>query len=458
MKVLRTGFKFPLIFLLAILMWITVNCFDADLDRGPKQHVYVEEVEETDNGYQYLSFLNDNDYSLISDESIREKLLNIVEGKEWDSKFIEKLLEDKKEALSALELAILKPKFQPPISEDPLEMLPFTGIIDLNRLVLSASVLNSKNGDFINAIEYLNKSILFSQSIKNTPDTNLISYFISSRMEHEAISVIHRLVNMKGIDSKVLAKISLVLQSIPDYRQSSFSDVFYGEFRFGYKLAALPFTRSLKERLAEYHITKGADVYDSEFNARGKNTTEKTYELLQAMIPWYFIHPNETANALFSKYDTYAKEAHKYCNEVNVSSIDEQFVPDFWDLISPNSLGKGWESTDTNLKGYYIRNCHAHMYIESVRAIIAIKRFEALNRRLPDSLQELVPGFLDTVPVDPFDGSSLRYSKENRWVYSVGINFRDDGGSSQGEYNFYCGHNDVCSTNQTVFFMLSTKY
>ncbi|HOY63949.1 MAG TPA: hypothetical protein PK745_12320, partial [bacterium] len=35
------------------------------------------------------------------------------------------------------------------------------------------------------------------------------------------------------------------------------------------------------------------------------------------------------------------------------------------------------------------------------------------------------------VPIDPFDGSPLRYDKEKRAVYSVGQNLIDEGGSAK---------------------------
>ena len=36
---------------------------------------------------------------------------------------------------------------------------------------------------------------------------------------------------------------------------------------------------------------------------------------------------------------------------------------------------------------------------------------------------------VEAVPLDPFDGQPLRYSKERRIIWSVGENLRDDGGS-----------------------------
>lgn len=61
---------------------------------------------------------------------------------------------------------------------------------------------------------------------------------------------------------------------------------------------------------------------------------------------------------------------------------------------------------------------------------LAIERFRIARGKLPETLEELVPRFLDRVPHDPFDGKPLRYRQlPTRYViYSVGSDGNDDGG------------------------------
>jgi hypothetical protein len=66
-----------------------------------------------------------------------------------------------------------------------------------------------------------------------------------------------------------------------------------------------------------------------------------------------------------------------------------------------------------------------------VQAVLAIERYRLANQnRLPDSLSNLVPSFLNSVPADPFDGKLLRYKQlaKGYLVYSVGEDGKDDGG------------------------------
>lgn len=69
------------------------------------------------------------------------------------------------------------------------------------------------------------------------------------------------------------------------------------------------------------------------------------------------------------------------------------------------------------------------VYREALRCVIAIQRFETKHKRLPESLDEVRRhGYLRSIPVDLFDGKSLRYDAERRLVWSVGRNGVDDGG------------------------------
>jgi hypothetical protein len=64
-------------------------------------------------------------------------------------------------------------------------------------------------------------------------------------------------------------------------------------------------------------------------------------------------------------------------------------------------------------------------------AVVALARYRRDHAgALPDTLQQLVPGYLSAPVVDPYSGSELKYRRNGSGykVYSVGINRNDDGG------------------------------
>jgi hypothetical protein len=67
---------------------------------------------------------------------------------------------------------------------------------------------------------------------------------------------------------------------------------------------------------------------------------------------------------------------------------------------------------------------------ECMRTAVAMTRFRLDHGKLPAGLSELVPDYLDGVPMDPFDGHPIRLViKGDKWIiYSVGLDGVDDGG------------------------------
>ncbi len=68
--------------------------------------------------------------------------------------------------------------------------------------------------------------------------------------------------------------------------------------------------------------------------------------------------------------------------------------------------------------------------IRAAETALAVERYRLKHNMLPDSLEQLVPEFLESVPIDPFDEKPLKYRKDGAsfYVYSIGHNLTDDGG------------------------------
>lgn len=71
--------------------------------------------------------------------------------------------------------------------------------------------------------------------------------------------------------------------------------------------------------------------------------------------------------------------------------------------------------------------------VATLRAAVtacAVERFRVAHDRLPTSLEELVPQFLESVPEDPLDGRPLKFRRLSPGyvVYSLGDDGTDDGG------------------------------
>ena len=73
---------------------------------------------------------------------------------------------------------------------------------------------------------------------------------------------------------------------------------------------------------------------------------------------------------------------------------------------------------------------------------VAATRYRLDHGNLPDSLELLVPNYLDEIPLDPFDGKPMRLvHKKDQWIiYSIGPDGKDDGG---GPYDYPSKKGDI---------------
>ncbi len=79
----------------------------------------------------------------------------------------------------------------------------------------------------------------------------------------------------------------------------------------------------------------------------------------------------------------------------------------------------------------HLRNI-AHLRAAGVA--LAIERYRLAEGRLPETLTDLVPAYLEAVPDDPFDGTEIKYKKLDKGyvVYSVDEDLNDNGGKERG--------------------------
>jgi hypothetical protein len=74
------------------------------------------------------------------------------------------------------------------------------------------------------------------------------------------------------------------------------------------------------------------------------------------------------------------------------------------------------------------RAVRAGVDFQATIAACALRRYELAHGKPPEQLTDLVPDFLPSIPMDPFDGKPLRYRREGmEWVlWSVGSDLKDD--------------------------------
>ena len=69
--------------------------------------------------------------------------------------------------------------------------------------------------------------------------------------------------------------------------------------------------------------------------------------------------------------------------------------------------------------------------LDLARTALAVELYRVKEGRLPDHLTDLTGDYLETVPVDPFDDTPIKYRKLEKGyvIYSVGSDGKDDEGT-----------------------------
>lgn len=151
----------------------------------------------------------------------------------------------------------------------------------------------------------------------------------------------------------------------------------------------------------------------------------------------YYYQPNKTKRLIGDYFRQLIANINKSSfQEGRDASLRQSAAPTGWAFwqqrfILKNSIGQEYIDeaiTDLRLlnRDFFLEKFQA----QAVLVLTALKAYYQDNKRLPDSLADLVPAYLPVLPLDPFDGSPLRYSAQKSIFYSVGPNLNDIGGDT----------------------------
>jgi hypothetical protein len=95
-----------------------------------------------------------------------------------------------------------------------------------------------------------------------------------------------------------------------------------------------------------------------------------------------------------------------------------------------NPVGKMLASDVTSYNHELRRVYHiAKLRSDMTRVVLALRLYLENSGRLPPKLEDLIEAnLLKSVPIDPFSGEAIRYSRKRAIIWSYGVGEKDDGG------------------------------
>lgn len=153
---------------------------------------------------------------------------------------------------------------------------------------------------------------------------------------------------------------------------------------------------------------------------------------MSVMPSSYRWHRNRTAAALGGLYRDQLRKSAVFCAKAGLldrGAVRRAHRPGFADLVAPNAMGRIVIGA-IHSRGFdrvQLERCQLETHVSLVEALVAAKAYSDAEGALPERLEDLVPRYLDALPLDRYDGSPLRYARAARAVYSIGKDFTDTG-------------------------------
>ena len=281
--------------------------------------------------------------------------------------------------------------------------------LHMQRILDARARLARLDGRFAEAADDLAVGMRFGDLVQKDPPC-LIAYLVGVAIFSSAAEFTMELARDPAVPPETLAQLAAALETIG------------------------PFDGGLVEALkAEHRMT--VNVVDDLYAKRDQRTMAATLGIKTSRRATWFLNapycfkPNRTKRELAADHRHWIDNSSRFYAEMDRDGSDPE-EPGRLAFLLPNVLGKyllailspSWEKLLET-------KCRTDGILAGAKLAVACNRFARDKGRWPAELQEVVPGYLNEVPRDPFDGAPFRYSAENGLVWAVGTNLTDEGGS-----------------------------
>ena len=438
----RIGLGF-LIIIALLGIWIAINSIDdAELSEQAKEMLKpAPEVPAEENGYELISYIGADNFSVISDKDSR-KAAKIARGEEWDTKFIKRLVSENIKIITDVANAIKRPRFKFPTAKTAIDLPQYQNVYQASRLLIFKSKIDANYLNIDSAIETLTINVNFCQKIMTEENHYLISYMIGIPCISDSLDVIHEITSKHTLKKNQFKKMAAITSRLKPYASDDFEKIFPGEIRY---------TKSTFDKQFKMSIYDRKKLYEDPTDL--SNVNKKIFSYTSAFFPKYYFHPNAVINFFSEIYAKAMADVPLYCSDMKarIETKDDDFpFETFYNPLTPYWIRH--KQFTWSWKKYFERRCLAHTYYDAVSAIIAIQAYQQDHKKLPKNLNELIPTYMDRLPIDYFNGAPLKYSADDKWLYSVGNDYQDDKGSALGFTRGRCYKPDkknTCDTNPT---------
>ena len=317
-------------------------------------------------------------------------------------------LADNQQALELLHkgAAIEHSRYPIDLSKGFVAVIPdLSDIRESAKLLKLEAILHAENGKPQSAARSIKSTFGLAQSLSKEP--LLISQLGRIAYQALAVSTIEHSINRTEFSDEQLADLSQTLVNAED--PCAMTRAFVGERCMGFSIFEIPaaqISRALNFAGDRPQLLSVLAISLYRFAGLADMDAIIYLDLLNDYVKALKLSPEqrrEAADAAFAKFEKTSR----------IHVISHIIMPE--------------------LSSCTIIDVRIAAQLRTARTGLAVQRYRLAAGKLPDTLAELVPTYLDAVPEDPFDGKELRYKKLETGfvVYSIGEDGIDDGGKEK---------------------------
>ena len=355
-------------------------------------------VSSNENAFHLLEKAGEEIYWPESKES-----KGILDWNSWDAKQAGEILNENQKALGLIDAALLRPRFQAPEIQKIGEEYAYLGNWkDISRVALLRSIASFREGKEQEALDSTLRVVRFGHQIEDCGGA-YIHYLVGSAVKLLALTTLRDMIEHSTLSCDAMQFCRQELDQLFANQPGLTNTI-----KLEYQLQASMIDDMGKNMgLTNTMMGSVARVFNKPFfNA------EKTRQ----------IFANDARIKLEAIPQRYSDIL---TNEMAIST--NKSVVNL--VLSGNAIGNVLARMSLQAGDKFLsKKCRENVSVSATQILLALKCYKLKYDALPNSLNDLVPEFLPAVPMDDFDGKPLRYSKDKKTIYSVGLDLVDEGG------------------------------
>jgi hypothetical protein len=346
----------------------------------------------------------------------------IVRGTRWDGQFVDSVLKKNAEALALWQQVLAAPQFQLPQVRSIEDRIPYIfDCLDLANLVSLRAKTAARQAEYEAAYQDQMKLVRFGQRMAGAKGC-LVEYLVASTIKAMGASEMADMTGECTLSSARLRAYAAELAKYPADPQG-LADAYRGEYAM-YCGAVDDFW--------EGRYCGGPSRFLAPTESPGMDP-----DSLPVWKVWIgpLLKRNRTKGMFAQACRRMVENAPKAFREVppRDASIGESGFAR--DILSGNPIGCWlYRALAPATEGAHEQMCRERIQLGATRVLLAMKAYKLDKGALPRTLDELVPQYLNAVPIDDYDGKPMRYNAAKKVVYSVGRDLKDGGGMTMEDY------------------------